>query len=212
MSEFNEIVQEIGSWARDNFPGETPEAVLAHLKKEVAEVSESLMEYVAPWSELDGPFSPEAAARVGMLRRFDLLDEIGDVIIMGIRLALIMDANPKEVLENKWGIVRNRVYVDSSRYLQPELTTDDDRPMIDRSSVDWIVECEREYGRFFIAKDAELFHFTRSRRHALGFASEDDARLFIAGSQVIDNEGAARPVREVPGIDAIQRETRRIEG
>jgi hypothetical protein len=69
-------------------------------------VARAVATYLGPWSELDGPFSPARAAQVGDLRRLDLLDEIADNVFVLVRLASALGADFREVLQNKWDIVR----------------------------------------------------------------------------------------------------------
>jgi NTP pyrophosphatase (non-canonical NTP hydrolase) len=202
---FSLIAQEIGAWAKSTFREADlePSSIHRRLVGEVGEVGRAISEYEAPWSDLDGEFSPENAERIGRFRRFDLLDEIGDVMILAIRLAQAMGADPLQVLDDKWGIVRERVY----RYLEPGSGSEDDRWIIRRSTKDHIIRC----GEFYIAASPDGFHFTKGKRFAFGFAFEDDARTFISGSRMMDQNGTIIPVRDIPGLEIVEREIRVIE-
>lgn len=125
-----QIVQEVADWSATTFPDDLLEDMMRKLDEEHGELHEAVATYVGPWSDLDGPFHPARACQIGDVRRHDLLDEIADNVFVLVRLASALGGDFREVIQNKWDIVRARDYSDN-------LNLKTDRTIIERSSNDY---------------------------------------------------------------------------
>lgn len=173
-----QIVEEVFAWAAETFPNTSIEDLLRKLSEEEKELSDAASTYLAPWSDLDGPFSPERAAQIGKVRRHDLLDEIADNVIILARLTNALGGDFREVLQNKWDIVRAR---DNYRQLEPEIVSNDKRTINERSSDDSRFVIIWNVGRgFYLAKgDSLLGHWTSNFKAATKFYEDEVRELFL---------------------------------
>lgn len=192
-----QIVEEVGAWSEATFPGDALEAMLAKLGEEARELSEAASTYLGPWSDLDGPFTPGAAAGVGKMRRLDLLDEIADCVFVLVRIAHYLGADFREVLESKWDIVRARA---CSRQLEPKTLSTDDRPMINRSSnddrKDHLILWSVGVGYYLVdgdpsASGRSISHWVSNSRAATRFTREEAEERVKAGRMIDEKYGTA---------------------
>lgn len=188
-----QILEEVSAWSETTFPGDGIEDMLRKLDEEHRELSEAVSTYLGPWSDLDGEFSPSRAAAVGDMRRLDLLDEIADNVFVLVRIAHVLGSDFREVLQNKWDIVRARDY---SRQLEPKDGSNDDRPMIDRLSNDdsrFVIVWNVGRGFYLVDGDGSgrgrsLSHWTSNAKAATKFR-EEDARFWLLEGRLIDERG-----------------------
>lgn len=209
MRHLDALISEVEVWSARNFPDGSLEGIATHLAKEHTELQYAVSEYLGPWSNLDGPFSPARAAQVGDMRRNDLLDEIADNVVLLIRLSSALGGDFLDVVWNKWEVVRERDYLAYPGRGRPE--SNDDRPIIDRSSTDplsdakregiiasalalrgersstadpWIVSTTIFYDddQKYLAREREsrVYHLTAKPKSAFAFESREDAESVIA--------------------------------
>lgn len=195
-----QIVEEVFAWAAETFPDTTLDDLVRKLSEEEKELHDAASTYLGPWSDLDGPFSPARAAQIGDVRRNDLLDEIADNVIVLARLANALGADFREVVENKWDIVRARDY---SRQLEPEKGSNDDRTRIERLSDDTRFVITWNVGRgFYLAKGdpsgsgSSLAHWTSNVKAATKFHKEE-AREWLLGGRLLDENGEEYALSEI---------------
>lgn len=195
-----QIVEEVFAWAAETFPNTSIEDLLRKLSEEEKELHDAASTYLGPWSDLDGPFSPARAAQIGDVRRHDLLDEIADNVIVLARLANALGGDFREVIQNKWDIVRARDY---SRQLEPEDGSNDHRTIIERLSDDARFVIIWNVGRgFYLVKGdpgssgSSLAHWTSTAKAATKFRKEE-AQEWLLGGRLIDENGEEHALSEI---------------
>lgn len=193
-----QIVQEVADWSATTFPDDLLEDMMRKLDEEHGELHEAVATYVGPWSDLDGPFHPARACQIGDVRRHDLLDEIADNVFVLVRLASALGADFREVLQNKWDIVRARDYSGQVKFKH---ASNDHPPMNERSSDDertFVIAWPSGPG-FYLALGEGVFHWVAGIRRAARF-TEDEARAMLDDGTMVDEQGQLYKVRDVGAI------------
>lgn len=103
MRTIEQIVEEVSAWGDATFPGTTIEDLLLKLDEEHGELKEAARIYLSPFARLVllGPSE-------GL--RKELLDEIADCFIVLARLTKALDADLRQVIADKWDVVKARDY------------------------------------------------------------------------------------------------------
>lgn len=196
-----QITEEVFAWAEATFPNTSLEDLLRKLSEEFEELVEAVSTYLGPWSDLDGPFSPAKAAQIGDVRRNDLLDEVADNVIVLSRIVHALGADLREVVQNKWDIVRARDY---SRKLEPETVSNDDRTIIERSSDDdfrFVITWNVGRGFYLVDGDKDergrsISHWTSNVKAATKFR-EEEAQYWLLKGHLVDERGYAYLLSEI---------------
>lgn len=102
-----QIVEEVLAWGDTTFSDTTIDDLVFKLAEEYGELSEAALSYLGYWELLPGPPTPMLSVSV---RHQKLLDEIADCFIVLFRLTKALDADVRQVIEDKWNIVKVRDY------------------------------------------------------------------------------------------------------
>lgn len=94
MRTIEQIVEEVSAWGDATFPDTTIEDLITKLDEEHEELKEASSAYLET---------------VGLNRK-ELLDEIADNFIVLARLTKALGADFRQVVEDKWNIVKTRDY------------------------------------------------------------------------------------------------------
>ncbi|MEQ1761598.1 MAG: hypothetical protein ABL984_00500 [Pyrinomonadaceae bacterium] len=188
-----QIAEEVSEWSEATFPDDGLEPMLTKLDEEFKELSEAISAYLGPWSDLDGPFYPENATRIGDSRRLDILNEIADNVFVLVRMAHYLGADFREILENKWNVVRVRDY---SRKLEPKKLSGDKRTIIERSSSDkkFVIFWDVGVGFYLVAGDPSpeglsLPHWTSKNEGYATKFDEAEAVEWLRSGRMIGPDG-----------------------
>ena len=107
MRTIEQIVEEVSAWGDATFPGTTIDDLVFKFAEESGELSEAALAYLGYWYLLPGPLYPVLPESA---RYQKLLDEIADCFIVLSRLTKALDADVRQVIEDKWDVVRARDY------------------------------------------------------------------------------------------------------
>ncbi len=111
MRTIEQIVEEVSAWGDATFPDMSIEDLLAKLDEEHGELKEAASTYLGrPRTLLGDQLPPEISDYIESVHRKELLDEIADVVIVLFRLTKALGADFRQVIEDKWGVVKARDY------------------------------------------------------------------------------------------------------
>jgi len=107
MRTIEQIVEEVSAWGDATFPGMSIEDLILKFDEEYGELKEALSAYKdGPWLVPNTIYDAYTAS----VRRKELLDEIADNFIVLARLTKALGADFRQVIEDKWGVVKARDY------------------------------------------------------------------------------------------------------